>query len=62
MTFTILFATGENTRTGICYASNEMQAKQKLFNQYPNATCIKIHKGMLCFEAETIDGIKEEYK
>lgn len=60
MTYTILFATGENTRTGICYAANETQAKQKLFNQHPDAVCIKVHKGRLCFEAETIDGIREE--
>ena len=60
MTYTILFATDEATRTGICYATNEAQAKQKLHNQYPDAVCIKIHKGRLCFEAETIDGIREE--
>lgn len=60
MTYTILFAIGENTRTGICYATSETQAKQKLFNQYHNATLIRIHKGRLCFEAETIDGIAEE--
>ena len=57
MTYTIMFATGEHTRTGICFAANVEKAKQKLFNQYPNATLVKIHKGNLLFDAEIIDGI-----
>lgn len=57
MTYTIMFATGECTRTGICFASNEEKAKQKLFTQHPNAVLVKIHKGQLLFDAEIIDGI-----
>ena len=62
MTYTIMFATGECTRTGLCFASSEEKAKQKLFSQYPNAVLVKVHKGQLLFDAEIIDGIPENEK
>lgn len=62
MTYTIMFATGECTRTGLCFASSEEKAKQKLFRQYPNAVLVKVHKGQLLFDAEIIDGIPENEK
>lgn len=62
MTYTIMFATGECTRTGLCFASSEEKAKQKLFSQYPNAALVKVHKGQLLFDAEIIDGIPENEK
>lgn len=62
MTYTIMFATGECTRTGLCFASNEEKAKQKLFSQYPSAVLVKIHKGQLLFDAEIIDGVPADEK
>lgn len=59
-TFTIFFAIGEWTKTGIVYAISEEMAKEKLLAQYPKATNIRVLKGRMCFEAEIITGIKEE--